>query len=179
MTIFYRATRHALQPLVLLIFSGLLMACTTGTASLEQSEVVVEEVVPLEPEDIAFHTHNAVRDYTDRLVHDLMNNLMVDEWDSPLVIVSFKFFGEDKRGTERFKKLISESLIGHIQVYGIPLKADYLADKPPLSAKYILTGVIVENERGFVVNARIVHVKSQQILSHASTLIPAFVPGTI
>lgn len=173
---FNQTTCQSWRRLSLVLLPVFLTACTTG--AIKNVDTQQEQL----EEDVSFHSHNMVRDYTDRLAHQLVNNLLINDWDSPLVITSFVAFEHGKQETKRFGRLISESLVGHIQVYGIPVVAAYTAsgaDNIKSEVKYVLSGILIENERGFVVNARIINADSQQVLSSATTFIPTFVSESL
>ncbi|MDP2559901.1 FlgO family outer membrane protein [Psychrobium sp. 1_MG-2023] len=124
-----------------------------------------------------FHTHQLVSDYTDRLAHDLVSDYRGAEWDSPLVITKFNALQGESYSDVQLGLLVSESLVGQIQKYQIPVVVGYTNSKDELTdkAKYILYGVLVENERGYEVNARILDSTTQVIVSSATTIIPKYV----
>ena len=152
----------------------------------------------LEDEFQGFHSHKQVSDYTDKLAHDLVRNLRNKVLVSPVAITSFVNFDKKLTNTDPLGLLISESLFGQMQEYDISVMDLSLAgginmnDKGVFafsrnaeeifsgqSINYILSGVMIKNERGVRVNARILELDTQRILATATTLIPSFVSGAL
>jgi TolB-like protein len=178
------------------LLSIALTACSSGPSVKEVTVDPTANMVALTLEDemYSFHTHQKVDDYTDRLAHDLFRNMRNKKLNQPIVITSFVNLDDTLQKTSRLGDLVSESLIGNIQEYDIPIMDIHLTGGIDITATgdyvfsrngdeifyadevfYVLSGVIVESERGFTINARIMDLKSKKIISTASTFIPSFV----
>jgi len=193
-------TEYRLRSLAQLSTAGLLSmvlaACSTVPEELDPTETMIG--LTLEDEIYSFHTHQKVNDYTDRLAHDLFRNMRNTVLNQPMVVTSFVHLDDTLKNTSKLGNLVSESLIGNMQEYDIQIMDIHLmggVDITPAGdfvfsrdsddilyggeIAYVLSGVIIESERGFTVNARIIEVKSKKILSTASTFIPSFVINVI
>jgi len=115
-----------------------------------------------------------------------------------VVVTSFVKFDDTLQSTQKFGNLLSESLLGQIQAYDIPIidihlmggvnitpTGDYIFSRDvnemlfERKTGYVLSGVLIRNERGFIVNARIMDLKTKHIVSAASTFIPSYVTDAI
>ncbi|MCP4986513.1 MAG: hypothetical protein GY928_10790 [Colwellia sp.] len=178
------------------ILSLAVAACSTVPEEPEPTETMVG--LTLDDEVYSFHTHQKVNDYTDRLAHDLFRNIRNTELNQPMVVTSFVHLDDTLKKTSKLGNLVSESLIGNMQVYDIQIMDIHLMGGVELTPTgdfafsrniddilyagdiaYVLSGVIVESERGYTINARIMEMKSKKILSTASTFIPFFVVDVI
>lgn len=197
-------THQALLKVTIMIFTtSVLMSCTLleeikRDATQNPTAVPTDESVPfvLTDQEVIpfFHTHKMVSDYTDKLAHDLFRNLVRTDLKSPVAVATFVSLDSQLDEGSRLGNVISESLLGQVQEYGIPVMDIRLM--PGIKMKkngdfsfsrkmskmmksntlnYVLSGVIISNERGYTVNARIIEFGSKQVLSTATTFIPAFV----
>jgi TolB-like protein len=181
------------------LLSIAISACSSSPAETDVTKVTVDPTanmvaLTLEDEIYSFHTHQKVNDYTDRLAHDLFRNMRNKKLNQPMVVTSFVNLDDTLQKTSKLGNLVSESLIGNIQAYDIQVMDIHLTGVVDITPtgdyvfsrngddifyageiSYILSGVIVESERGFTINARIMDLKSKQIISTASTFIPSFV----
>ncbi|MFT6206147.1 MAG: TolB-like protein [Colwellia sp.] len=196
--------KYPLERLGKLTAVGVLSIALTACSLIpEVAEVAEAEVVDptttmvaltLEDEIYSFHTHQKVNDYTDRLAHDLFRNMRNKKLNQPMVVTSFVRLDDTLQKTSKLGNLVSESLIGNIQEYDIQVMDIHLTGAVDITPtgdyvfsrngddifyageiSYVLSGVIVESERGYTINARIMDLKSKKIISTASTFIPSFV----
>ena len=201
---FINMTQQSLQSITLGFFAVVALSSCTLLKEIQQDATqnkepeLTDDSVPLvlSEQDVIpfFHTHKMVRDYTDRLAHDLFNNLVRSELKSPVAVTTFVNFDSSLEEGNRLGNLISESLLGQVQEYGIPVMDLHLMKGVEMNGNgefsfsrkmtkvmnsktlnYVLSGVIIGNERGYTVNARIIEFGSMQVLSTASTFIPTFV----
>lgn len=153
-------------------------------------QVMVEEPM-LAP---SFHTHVMLSDYTERLASDLVRNLGNKKLESPIVITAFANYDATLQTTNSLGRILSENLIKDMQVFDIPVidlhlmygfmvndEGEFVFSRNPDDyyhegdLTYVLSGVLIENERGVIVNARIMNFENQRVLSSASVLIPPYV----
>ncbi|TMM43116.1 FlgO family outer membrane protein [Colwellia ponticola] len=170
-----------------------LSACTSVP---EETVMIVNPTV--NDEVYSFHTHQLVNGYTDRLAHDLFKNLRGRDITQSVVVTSFVNLDGTLQNTQKLGNLVSESLLGQVQAYEIPIidihlmggvnitpTGDYAFSRDVSEilyshkAGYILAGVLIKNERGFTVNARIMDLRTKNIVSAASTFIPTYVVDAI
>lgn len=145
-----------------------------------------------------FHTHQMVGDFTARLAHQLLKNSYQKEWEGDIVIASFVNFDDTLKESNALGNLISENLLGDMQLYDVPVldvhmkgwleinnTGDYIFSRDGdeiafnENIKYVLSGVMVRVERGIKVNARIIELNSQKIISTSTVLIPNYLLDTI
>jgi len=174
------------------ILSIVISACSSAFEEPTPPEDMV--TLTLADEIYSFHTHQRVNDYTDRLAHDLFRNMRNKKLNQPMLVTSFVKFDDTLQKTSKLGNLISESLIGNMQEYDIQIMDAHLMGGVDITSAgdfifsrdsddilyagkvaYVLSGVIVESERGFTINARIMELKTKNIISTASTFIPSFV----
>lgn len=139
-----------------------------------------------------FHTHQMVGDFTERLAHQLIQTKN-NEWRGDIAVVSFVGFDDTLQKTNALGNLISENLIGNMQVYNAPVLDIHMRGKLKINRngdyvfsrdgkeinfnkniKYVLGGVMIKVERGVKVNARIIELHTQKVISTGSVLIPNF-----
>jgi len=141
----------------------------------------------------SFHTHSLYYDYTDAIATQLFEQAHISLTDNPIVVTSF---GYQSRAIENNHKLsyeLSESIAHELQPFGVKTIAMYQHNElsyldatglkmnnklkwklSELDAKHILTGVLITNERGIMVHAKIVEIDSMHIISTAEKLIPYY-----
>lgn len=183
-----------------LVFSTLSIAfingCSTSllegepaVAPQQISQVMFEPVVTP-----GFHTHVMVSDYSERLAHDLLKYLNVDDLESPLVVTPFVEYDATLQKTNSLGRIISEHMVNEMNQLAVPVidlhlmhgfmvneEGEFVFSRNPDdfyhegALKYVLTGVLIENERGVIVNARIMNFENQRVLASASVLIPPYV----
>lgn len=141
-----------------------------------------------------FHTHVMVSDYTERLAADLLRNLKIAHLDEPLVITAFVEYDASLQKTNSLGRILSEHLVNEMSQLDVPVidlhlmhgfmvneEGEFVFSRNPDdyyhegALKYVLSGVLIENERGVIVNARIMNFENQRVLSSASVLIPPYV----
>ena len=178
------------------VLSFALAACSSVPEESDPSASMVS--LTLADEIYSFHTHQKINDYTDRLAHDLLRNMRNKKLNQPMIVTSFVNFDDTLKKSSKLGNLVSESLIGNMQAYDIQIMDIHLMGGVDITAtgdfvfsrngedilyageiSYVLSGVIVESERGFTINARIMELKTKKIISTASTFIPSFVIDVI
>lgn len=179
-------------------FSSLAFLHACSTSLLEgKPEVPPQQVSQVMFEPVAtpsFHTHVMVSDYSERLAADLMKRLNVEDLESPIVITPFVEYDASLQNTNSLGRILSEHLVNEMNQLNVPVidlhlmhgfmvneEGEFVFSRNPDDfyhegvLKYVLSGVLIENERGVIVNARIMNFENQQVLSSASVLIPPYV----
>lgn len=182
--------------LLVLSIISVLSACSAGliegepdVAPQEVGQVMLDPVVTPN-----FHTHVMVSDYSERLAADLVKNLKGNMLDAPLVITAFVQYDATLQNTNSLGRILSENLVNQMNEFNVQVidlhlmygfmvneEGEFVFSRDPDeyyhegALKYVLSGVLIENERGVVVNARIMDFENQRVLSSASVLIPPYV----
>ncbi|GEA13327.1 FlgO family outer membrane protein [Alteromonas sp. KUL49] len=139
-------------------------------------------------------THKRLNDYASQLAMDLMENATQLTQDDLVGITSFVRFDATLSTSTVLGNQLSEYLIAELQDFGVSIvdfklangitvspygdfamsrSAKYLASE--LAMDHLVTGTIIEDERGLRVNARIVSLENKQVMSSANIYIPAFI----
>jgi len=132
--------------------------------------------------------------YVRGLMHDLVENLTEVTSQTPVGVTSFVYVDSDLQTTSLLGNQISESFMHEIHQFGIPVvdykmmdnlkitdEGDfvYSRDYTKLSASveidYILTGTLAKHVGGYLLNARIIDIKTKSIVSSAQGFVPEHV----
>ena len=146
--------------------------------------------IPSQQHDINFYVRG--------LMQDLVANLQYVNAKTPVAVVSFVMLDSDYNQANLLGIQLSESLIHEIHKFGIPVidfkttgfiriteqgdfafSKDYQDFTNEIPARYIVGGTMLKNADGYLINARIVGVKSQAVVASAQSLIPYDVANPI
>jgi len=160
---------------------------TTGTNDVYDSENSI--IIPR----TSFHTHALYYDYTDAIATQLFEQSQIPLADNPIIVTSFGYQNRALENNHKLSYELSESIAHELQPFGVKTIAMYQHDELSyldatglkineklknefsiLDAKHILTGVLITNERGIMVRAKIVEMESMHIISTAEKLIPYY-----
>jgi len=139
-----------------------------------------------------------INHYVRGITQELIGNLQYVNSSTPLAITSFIFLDSNYEDTNLLGNLISESLMHEVHKFGIPvldfkttdfirvtpkgdfiLTRDFLELKPGLPIRYVLLGTLVKHKDGYLVNARIVGLKSKAIVASAQSFIPENIASSL
>lgn len=139
-------------------------------------------------------THKQLSDYASQLAMKLMENATRLKQNDLVGITSFVRLNESLSNSTVLGNQLSEYLITELQDFGLAIvdfkvanninvtpygdfvlsrSAKSLAKK--MAMDHVVTGTIIEDDRGVQVNARIVSLADKQIVASAHILIPAFI----
>jgi len=140
------------------------------------------------------YTHKLLSDYTEKLAMELIENMKYVSQSSPIAVTSFVDLDNNLQTTNILGNQLSENFIHELQKYGLTV-VDYkhtgqikvakngdfvfsregheLGSYPEV--KYVLSGTLTYNNRGAIINARIIGVDSKVVVSSAQSFIPAFI----
>lgn len=132
-----------------------------------------------------------INHYAKGLMQNLVANLQYVNSATPVAVVSFVMLDSDYNQSSLLGNQMAESLIHEIHKFGIPVidfKAtgyiriteqgdfaftkDYEELSASLAARYIVGGTMVKHKDGYLVNARIVGLKSKAVVASAQSFIP-------
>lgn len=136
--------------------------------------------------------------YARGLMQDLVANLQYVNATTPVAVVSFVMLDSDYNEANLLGIQIAESLIHEVHKFGIPVidfkstgfiriteNGDFAFSKNyedfggVMPARYIVGGTMLKNAEGYLINARIVGVKSQAVVASAQSFIPNHVSDPI
>jgi len=140
------------------------------------------------------YTHKLLSDYTEKLAMELIENMQYVSQSSPIAVTSFVDLDNNLKTTNILGNQLAEDFIHELQVYGLTV-VDYkhtgqiavskngdfvfsrdgheLGNYPEV--KYVLSGTLTYNNRGAIINARIIGVDSKVVVSSAKSFIPSFI----
>jgi TolB-like protein len=139
-----------------------------------------------------------INHYVRGLMQDLMANLQYVNSTTPVAVVSFVMLDSDYNNANILGIQIAESLIHEVHKFGIPVidfkttgfiriteQGDFAFSKDyedfggQMPARYIVGGTMLKHKDGYLINARIVGVKSQAVVASAQSFIPNSVSDPI
>jgi TolB-like protein len=139
-----------------------------------------------------------INHYVRGLMQDLVANLQYVNSTTPVAVVSFVMLNSDYNDANLLGIQIAESLIHEVHKFGIPVidfkttgyirvteqgdfafSKDYEDFSGEMPARYIVGGTMLKNAEGYLINARIVGVKSQAVVASAQSFIPNSVSDPI
>ena len=132
-----------------------------------------------------------INHYAKDLMQGLVTNLQEVNSTTPVAVVSFVMLDSDFNQSNLLGNQIAESLIHEIHKFGIPVidykttgfiritaRGDFAFSKDHaelgerLVANYIVGGTMTKHKNGYLVNARIVDLKSKAVVATAQNFIP-------
>jgi TolB-like protein len=139
---------------------------------------------------ISAEKHN-INHYTKGIMQDLVTNLQYVNSTTPVAVVSFVMLDSDYNQSNLLGNQIAESLIHEIHKFGIPVidyqttgfiritevgnfafSKDYEELGYNFNAKYIFGGTMLKHKEGYLINARVVDLKSKAVVASAQSFIP-------
>ena len=131
-------------------------------------------------------------------MQDLVANLQYVNTSTPVAVASFVMLDSNYNETNLLGNQIAESLVHEIHKFGIPVidfkttdkihvtkKGDFIFSKDHkklksnLPIRYVVSGTLVHHQGGYLVNARIIGIKSKAVIASAQSFIPSDVASTI
>lgn len=141
--------------------------------------------------------HN-INHYVRGLMQDLISNLQYVNFTTPVAVASFVMLDSNYNESNLLGIQIAESLIHEVHKFGIPVidfkttgyirvteqgdfafSKDYEDFSGDMPARYIVGGTMLKDKDGYLINARIVGVKSQAVVASAQSFIPNSVSESI
>lgn len=132
-----------------------------------------------------------INHYVRGLMQDMAGNLQYVNATTPVAVSSFVFLDGPYDTTNLLGKQIAESFMHEIRKFNIPVldfktlgyivvspdgdfaqTRDYLELSGEMPISYIVTGTLVKHQGGYLVNARMVGMKSKAVVASAQRLIP-------
>lgn len=136
--------------------------------------------------------------YVRGMMQQLVNNMQYVNSKTAMAVTSFVFLDGSYEHSDIVGKQLSESFVHEVHKYGIPivdfkatdyiritqngdfvLSKDFLDLDGDLPVKYVLTGTLVKQPTGYLVNARIIGMKSKAIVATAQGKLPVTVINSL
>jgi TolB-like protein len=135
-----------------------------------------------------------VGDYVQNMTQDLISNMEYLTDKTPVGVTNFALIDSNLKRTNLLGYQLAESFIHELHKFRIPVidfkateyirvteHGDYLltrdflelTDKAPI--EYILTGTLTKHQGGYLVNARILGLKSKAVVATAQMLMPFYI----
>lgn len=184
--------------ITLALLTGVLGACT-HTVKLQtdnehplRTATSVQTTSQIIPEP-SFHTHSQFEDYTDSIAAQIMIRATADLKSDLMAVTSFGYRARDDENNHQLSYQLSQSIGQQLQPYGIRvinayqttdleyldatglvLDDDAKSSLNALGAKTALTGVITSNERGLLIQVKVLDISSKEMISSANRFIPYY-----
>ncbi|WJG08300.1 FlgO family outer membrane protein [Aliiglaciecola sp. LCG003] len=135
-----------------------------------------------------------VGDYVQNMTQDLISNMEYLTDKTPVGVTTFALIDSDLQRTNLLGFQLSESFMHELHKFRIPvidfkateyirvtehgdflLTRDFLELTETAPIEYILTGTLTKHQSGYLVNARILGLKSKAVVASAQMLMPFYV----
>jgi TolB-like protein len=132
-----------------------------------------------------------INHYARAIMQELTLNLQYVNEGTPIAVADFLLLGSNFESSPLIGKQLAEALTHEVHKIGVPvvdykladfirieangdiaLSRDYLDLAVDIPIRYVLTGTMVQDEQGILINARMVGMESKAIVGSAQTLIP-------
>lgn len=144
------------------------------------------------------YSHKKLHDYAEQIAMNLMSKAKMLNIDTKLAVASFVNLDSSLRTSSVLGNQLAESFINEMQAYGVSVvdfklmpqivvteSGDFVFTRSAMEMMtnsqmdYVLTGTLQQNEKGVLVNARIVNFDSQVVVSSATGFIPHFIVSSL
>lgn len=134
-----------------------------------------------------------INHYVRGLMHQLADNIKYVNQKTPIAVMSFVLLDSDLQKTTLVGNQIAESFVHEIHKFGLPVldykttdffriseegdfifSRDYMELRADLPIDYVLSGTLTKHQKGYLVNARIIGIKSKAVVASAQGLIPDY-----
>lgn len=177
---------------------GEVMDCSTIQDKLNNTPIAPDSIYsPAKMQDPTLFQSNVnfvlLSEYVEQLAMELESKLS-HRIVSPVAVTSFVTLDSTLKNTNLLGNQVSEFFIGELKSVGIPVadfkvsqhiqvtpKGDIAMSRnindlnTNISINHILTGTMIENSRGMILNARIISLSDNRVLASASKLVPNLV----
>lgn len=139
-----------------------------------------------------------INHYVRGLMHQLMGNVKYVNDTTPIAVTSFVMLDSDLQETNLVGNQIAESFVHEVHKFGLPVvdfkatdffrisnegdyifSRDYMELRTDIPVDYVLSGTMTKHQKGYLINARIVGMKSKAVVASAQGLIPNYVIKSI
>jgi TolB-like protein len=144
------------------------------------------------------HTNKLLSDYTEQFAMKLIENMRYVTNSTPIAVTSFVDLDNNLKTTSIIGNQLAESFITELQEFGLSVvdfkhtgsidvtsKGDFSfsRNKKELDKhnhiEYVLSGTLTYNDRGVIVNTRLIGTESKVVVASARGFIPNFVVDSL
>lgn len=130
-------------------------------------------------------------EYTEQMAINLKSDVKYMNIDQPIVVASFVTFNNNLKTTTELGNQLTEYFMNDLQAIGLPVsdhkltaglqvtpQGDFSLSRnieelnPDLEIGYVLTGTLIKNQRGIVVNVRLINREQNKVVASNSKLLP-------
>jgi TolB-like protein len=172
-----------------------LCANDDGTFYTCQDMLIQNKVVEYHPSLFSTDLHfNRLSEYTEQMAADLQNDLRGIQIDQPVVVASFVHLDSSLQTTDTLGIQLAESFINDLQQIGLSVsdhklmgvldvneRGDFAFSRDmgqfynKVNIGYVLTGTMIKNSKGLVVNARLINFATNKVVASTSKFLPNIV----
>lgn len=139
---------------------------------------------------------NRLAEYTEQMAAELQKDVQGIQINEPIAVASFVNLDSSLQNTNALGNQLAESFINDLQQIGLPVNDHKLMGVLNINEKgdfafsrdigqlynesnigYVLTGTMLKNSRGLVVNARIIDFNTNIVVASSSKFLPNLVVG--
>jgi TolB-like protein len=153
--------------------------------------------IEMKPHPSLFSTDlhfNRLAEYTEQMAADLQKDVSGMQVDELIVVASFVHLDSSLQNTDSLGIQLAESFINGLQQIGLPVadhklmgvldineKGDFAFSRDmgqfynDVNIGYVLTGTMLKNSRGWVINARLINFKTNAVMASSSKFLPNIV----
>ena len=174
---------------------GLVIDCRRVTATQGVDEEAMDMTAMADTHPLVASNNSVlVGEYVEQMATNMLESLSVPVREVTVGVTSFVEFTDKLSSINQLGNILAESFIFELQQNGIPVvdykvasqihvkpDGDFIFSRNPAALnltdtmQYVLTGTIMYNKRGLVVNARMVHFESKRVVASSKQVIPYFV----
>lgn len=141
---------------------------------------------------------NRLGEYTEQMAANLQNDVRGMQIDQPIVVTSFVHLDSTLQTTNTLGIQLAEYFINDLQQIGLPVadhklmgvldindKGDFAFSRDmgqfynEVNIGYVLTGTMIKNSRGIVVNARLINFTTNKVVASSSKFLPNIVVNNL
>lgn len=169
-----------------------LCANDDGTFYTCQDIPLKNKIIESQPNLYSTNLHfNRLGEYTEQMAADLQNDIRGVQVDKSIIVASFVHLDSSLQNTDSLGIQLAESFINELQKIGLPVadhkltgvldindKGDFAFSRDMgkfynnVNIGYVLTGTMIKNNKGIVINARLINFKTKTIAASTSKFLP-------
>lgn len=173
----------------------LLIVCLGACSSIgEQSNEETQQISANRALDDGKPLDQHLSFYVRGLMQELVENMKYVNQNTPVAVASFVLLDSNYQTTTLLGQQLAESFMHEIHKFGIPVvdykmtgkikvtdQGDFVFSRDSteleseIPAHYVFTGTLVATKRGYLVNARVLGMKSRAVIASAQALVPDIV----
>jgi TolB-like protein len=170
--------------------------CANDDGTFHTCEDMWKQNKIIEPHPSLFRTDlhlNKLSEYTQQMAAEMQRDVQGMQIDQSIVVASFVHLDSSLQNTNALGIQLAESFINDLQQIGLPVadhklmgvldvngKGDFAFSRNmeqffnDVNIGYVLTGTMVKNNRGMVVNARLINFTTNKVVASSSKFLPNF-----